>query len=195
MSRTIDFGHLFVSGEYVPPPYEVTYDNQELRINGIAIPVASARDVSIDDDNDSLSGGDGPGGRRRARYPRDVLTIVRGLESEHVVAAFPGAAPETLGGDPVFQLLAAGDRSMYVDGLLQILSPAADRELWTDWLLNYEPPPDLVSYASAWVSERDVIESGNWSEINAIRRLDQFAYPLSVFGMIIGAMSVGHLLS
>ncbi|QDU41025.1 hypothetical protein Mal4_53900 [Maioricimonas rarisocia] len=199
LKRTVEFGHLFVSGEYVPPPYEVSYEDQQLQINGVVVPIDAASHVGFDDgDGDGDAWDDGNQGnsrRRQSQYPRALRTVLQSLEADDVVVVFPGAPPEILGADPLFELLAADDRVKALDAVMQVLSPAADREEWTEWLLNYEPPSDLLEYATTWVAHREDVHSDNLASINAVRRLDQFAYPLSVFGMIIGAMSVGHLLS
>lgn len=196
--RTIDSGHLFLEGEYISSPFEVTFENEELRINDVVVPVSTDNYVAMEDEDEDLllDEGDGPARRRRRpQVPRDVMNLVQTLQSDGVVVALPGNGPVAVDPDAMFQTLISEDRTAYLDELLQYLPPTADRSAMVEWVQSYEPPAGLVEFASNWVESRDRAEAVNMASINAVRRLNQFAYPLSIFGMIIGAMSAGHLLS
>lgn len=141
--RTIDSGHLFLEGEYISSPFEVTFENEELRINDVVVPVSTDNYVAMEDEDEDLllDEGDGPARRRRRpQVPRDVMNLVQTLQSDGVVVALPGNGPVAVDPDAMFQTLISEDRTAYLDELLQYLPPTADRSAMVEWVQSYEPP-------------------------------------------------------
>jgi hypothetical protein len=70
-----------------------------------------------------------------------------------------------------------------------------DRTVWNKWLESFEPSEEFVSRAGGIVELYERTMAQNLAEIGATRRLNTFAYPLSVCGMVLTTVGMGHLLS
>jgi hypothetical protein len=125
--------------------------------------------------------------------------IVHRLEEDSAIIAFddrPFVVIES--GDQVDQLLKHFVRrdldAAALENLLGILAPADDHDHWKQWLATYEPPDQLVSRACDRVEQFEAVASANQAEVAAVRRIDQFSYPLSLIGMVLAVVASGHLL-
>jgi hypothetical protein len=67
-------------------------------------------------------------------------------------------------------------------------------ELWQEWLQNYSPPKQLVPRLTAIYDEWKQVEDENNREVAAMHRLESYSYPLTLLGMLVGVVALGHLL-
>jgi hypothetical protein len=63
------------------------------------------------------------------------------------------------------------------------------------WLTEFRPSPDFVARAEEVIARVEAARAASEAQSAAVRRLDGYAYPLSITGMILVALSLGHLLS
>lgn len=90
------------------------------------------------------------------------------------------------------------DKSSATERLQSLAGPGAvSREttaLWKEWLQNYTPPEQLVNQLTAMYDEGKQLEDENNREIAAMDRLESYSYPLTLLGMVVGVVALGHLL-
>lgn len=69
-----------------------------------------------------------------------------------------------------------------------------DFDRWNDWVSGVTVTADLRTRAGRLIEDAAVAAAMNDAAISANRRLDTFAYPLTVLGMMLGVVALGHLL-
>ncbi len=78
--------------------------------------------------------------------------------------------------------------------LLEKLPTTANRDAVVKWLNEFQPTEAFLTPALALVSNLEKLEAANYATIDANIRLQTFAYPLTMFGMVMSVLSLGHLL-
>ena len=91
-------------------------------------------------------------------------------------------------------MLAAHPTNEQIENFVQHAGSDDGRLTWRNWLRSYSPDPDLCEALQARVDAVDQVEAQNLSDIAANMRLDRFAYPLTVVGMLLGVIAFGHML-
>jgi hypothetical protein len=66
--------------------------------------------------------------------------------------------------------------------------------LWQKWLESYSPPEHVVPLLAARYEKWKQAEDENNRAVAAVQRLENFSYPLTLLGMLVGVVSLGHLL-
>jgi len=179
-------GFFFAAGKYVPPPYRLRFESNTLYINDTVV-------LKVEE----------PTGRRFRRprfegyYDTPLSRMAGQLETGALVIA--------LADQPLVVL----DRTEDVVSLLQLLlheAPAtvdaANFDLpegmspsaWTAWINSFNPDADFSGRARQVIDEAQRLADESRGQINAVRRLDALAYPLTVLGMILATLATGHLL-
>jgi hypothetical protein len=186
-------GFLFLNGRYVPLPCDIAVDGESLTVNGIVV-----ESIPPAPDGGNRSGGkmrrSGPGSEAR----RLGSEIVQQLVGGDIVVALPNQPLVTLfRGKPYCDLL----KSLLKDSR-RVMPVSVNRQLmteqqpaWNAWLAAFEPTEDFRQRAGRIVAEYDRAEVEAVRAIAASRRLNLFAYPLSVMGMVVTTLGIGHLLS
>jgi hypothetical protein len=212
--RTIDSGYVFIDGQYLPPPYEIEETEEGVLINGLLVKAdqfpqpsrpggpglqgvgfrggpwhASGRSFSPTGDSRRFAGG-------FFSLPRRVA---HRLESEAAIIAFADRPLLILEAGPMlqdlFRVLADRDPdSTALNSVVGILPVEADRDQLADWLATYQPPAELAAHARSIIERAEAVAESNMEEIAAVRRIDRFAYPLTVAGMVLAVLASGHLL-
>jgi hypothetical protein len=206
-SEPIETGFLFVEGEYVPPPYEVRADDNVVLVNDIAVqtfPAGKPVERQVERPSDRPFERD-PRFRRQGEFTsrspaRDAVQTLRSqLMGDQMVIRLPG--------QPEVAIDNAGARHEFLKELLGYegqaqnvsfsasLPPSLDMAVWNRWVNSFEPSEDFVSRAGGIVQLYERTLAQNLAEIGATRRLNTFAYPLSVCGMVLTTIGMGHLLS
>ena len=186
-------GFLFLNGQYVPLPCDLALDGESLTING----------VLVESTPPPLPGGDRPGGKMRRQRPGSEVRrlgteIVQHLIGGEVVVLFPNqpviAVPR---GKPQYELLTTllnDSEPVTPVSVTRQLRPG-QQPAWDAWLARFEPAGEFRQRARDLIALYDQRESEGISAIAANRRLNLFAYPLSVLGMVVTTLGMGHLLS
>ena len=129
-----------------------------------------------------------------------IQQIARRFETDDaILVAFDGQPTVILESERAFAFWrVVVDRSFESEEakkLLEILPTKQDRQEWKRWLSTWDPPESVRSFAEQTIQRAESIEAKNWAEIGAKRRMDAFAYPLTVLGMVFGVFAAGHLLN
>ena len=202
-------GFVFVEGEYLPPPYTIRLVEDRLEINGRALrhtlrdPAMFAYGGHWNPGGHGGPGGWGPPGRGRGGGPRIVDSAARQLSDVHsqlssggVVISFAGQPLVLLDTGSTYDLLCTmtGNlKPLRRVSLSEKLPPDFDTEVWTEWMTTFKPSPELTSRAVSLISAFDAADEEAAAAVRATRRLHALAYPLTVAGMILSVLSIGHL--
>ena len=196
--ETVDRGLLFIDGELLERPYVIRVSLEEITANGVLFqPRVFFRDVPAGS-QDPISALP-PGEPFRVVPQRIASEIVESLRLDMIVVAF--------GNHPARILTSRTEQFFLLDALLaerptqeqtkRFLSIAHGEALndrWQEWLLEFEFGPK----SRLWMQDRwaaiAATDANNQSQVVAYRRLNNAAYPLTLLGMVIGAIALGHLL-
>jgi hypothetical protein len=164
-------GYFFFDGQYVEGPYKIHRDGASVSVNGHALP----------------------------QQPGDVHnSIVNPLENDAVVVAFaeqPVVALDHMNAVHFLTaLISEEDNKQEAEHVLKHLPDSANKEDWRVLLTSYEPPAPLAERARVRVEESKRVMAEGQAAINATQRLRNFAYPLTVCGMIFSVAALGHVL-
>lgn len=166
-------GFVFLDGEYVPPPYVVRQEGDQITLNNHEI---------------SLAADNGLPGRE----------LAESLESNLCVIAFADRPIVLIHDSRLVELfrilLSPTPEPRAVQPLLDQLPAHSDQEQWRAWLATYELPDNVRATAEKMVRDADAARAEGELAIAANQRLSTWAYPLTVFGMLMSVVSFGHLL-
>ncbi|MEC8556328.1 MAG: hypothetical protein VXZ82_15060 [Planctomycetota bacterium] len=196
--RTIDSGHIFIDGVYLPPPYRIEQLSGGLRVNQKSV----------------IPFGVGAGGgkskwrqRGGGRLERNdhigpppstdrvaVQTVLRQLEKNAILVSFRKSTPVVLSvpSDKADfgRLLLSEDRSGW-SSALQHIAIYRDKSRWQKFLTTFKPNKELTGQLQVFVDEVDQIEIDNRNRNAAVQRLESMDYPLTVIGMLLGVVALG----
>lgn len=185
----IDAGFLFVEGTFLPPPYVIRTENDQLLVNDQ--PILAETFSSNHRPRHFQHFVPPPNFRRGDR-------LAGALASGNVVLSFehqPLAILSRTGSG--FQLLAQLARQPISHPSVTIgeLPPDFDQELLQAWVASYEPTAELHEHAQRVFDDARRAEEDSRQAIAAVRRNDTLLYLVTVFGMVISVAATGHLLS
>jgi hypothetical protein len=190
-NRPIESGFLFVESRYIAPPYVFRTQNGQAFVNDLAL---DATHLDIRQDHDRRRG---RGEDRREREPWRKLR--RELENGSTVILLDSHRPVLLQSGPgrdFLEILSKNDarRKAATEGLDWLPTEIEDAT-WRRWFAEFEPTAGFLERAVAEIDRIDAIESVNLASNSAVRWIDASAYPLTVLGMVVVVLSLGHLLS
>jgi hypothetical protein len=193
---TLEKGFLFIDGEYVTPPYEIRFVDEKLTVNGRAITCKPPqRDFS---GRGGFGGGFGPrgGGEFSQRY---FFSQLHGqLSLDFVVMSFDGQPFVSFDTSHTYDLLKSliftGSRSVRQVAVRNQLPAEFNRGVWDEWISTFQPPDDLQVRAATFTNAYEQHQENALADIQAQRLLERLAYPLSVSGMVLSVLAIGHLL-
>jgi uncharacterized protein YeaO (DUF488 family) len=197
-------GFLIVNGEDVPLPCRMVIEGDDLKINDRVVTSQLAGGNAGGRSN--KAGREGKGASRAAApYARFAAlglgqTIVQNLAGGHLVVALADQPLLILADSQcqreILRTLTQSDAArMMPASLSQRLPPGADAASFDAWIKSFSPSGDFQQRAQAKVDQYDRSEANAKAEIAATRRLNTFSYPLSVLGMVVTTLGIGHLLS
>lgn len=198
-------GWLFVDQAFVPPPYVVASTVDTVTVNGTQVISA-----------DQLRGQIGQRERVRGRRPprrgsafgvRDVAYRDREQSS---IDELRQHLDQMLGAGSV--VIADGD-----GGLLELYDLADLKYFWSnvlgrdehldsvnridtrlisqqEWIRGLGDNPALIQAGTAVLAEFNAVTVDNTQVSEAVRDLGRWSYPLTVLGMLLGVLAIGHLL-
>jgi hypothetical protein len=188
-TATAKGGYLFVDGEYLTPPYEISLEDERLLVNG--------REMKCVPPQRSY-GGRGYGGLREPSRRWSVGELYGYLHNNNVVMSFanqPFLVLDTNSAYDLFKSLTAMEqRSLRQVSVMEKLPDEFERQVWDDWISRFVPPDNLKVRAVAFVASFDATQREALANIRARRLMETLAYPLSVAGMVMSVLAIGHLL-
>lgn len=191
---TAKAGFVFVDGEYLPPPYDIRFAGEDLSINGRKLtcipppPIFFGRGF----------GGHGSqrGGEQSWRHM--VLELKNHLSNEAVVMSFANQPFFVLDTSTAYDLLKSmtmqAERSVRQVSVRERLPDGFDKQIWDDWIDGFKPPENLRQRAAVLINKYDETQREALEDIRARRWLEALSYPLSVSGMVMSVLAIGHLL-
>ena len=204
--QTVEQGILFVDGEFVEPPYAIEAVGNRATVNGRTVfemPAKASEQPSfpgsrrqrwrseasdeMDDDYET------PRSARRA-----AERIAEELEARHIVVASSGRPFRNLrlGGD-IFtfcEVMLAAERSpQQVNEFIRLSGDETQFDTWRG-LLDVSQGKVLRDRLQAYYDRIQAIEAAGVSRAAAIVRMETFAYPLTLAGMLVGVIALGHVL-
>jgi hypothetical protein len=185
-------GFLFVDQQYIAPPYQVVLDDEQIVLNGVPLDCRAPGQ-----DSAQFQPRWGP---KPFQIVGDIVTMA--LNSDQFVIALPGEPVVVLTNVSEQQLLLKllGANSSSAPLEVKNVSanfppPGIDAEAWNEFVRGFEPSPEFLNRAGLILARYDQAERENMAEVAATHRLQTFAYPLSMLGMIGTVAGFGHLLT
>ena len=200
-SQPTDEGFVFVNGEFLPRPYTFRASGKQTFVNDVIIAeellsVASMLDL----DNEE---GYGRGGRRRSQKTDQTYAEYLSesfAQSRQVIVFFDGQSPtllsRTAGGNDLLSVLVSdAHRSELLPRLLTYARSSKVASSWSDWVKRFQSNHEFLAAAQPIVDRIDATVGEDQARHAAMKRLDSFAYPLTIAGMIMSVFAIGHLMS
>jgi len=144
-----------------------------------------------------------PRGRGQAR-PRDDFApsdnhyyqITDTLGGDGFVVVFDNARPfyltSTAQKSDFAVALLDSQKGQNLDSLLLQMGVTREQEQWKEFINATEPDAELTEKFEDMLKTFESSEAANYAQINAMRRLENASYPLTVLGMLLGAIALGH---
>ena len=124
---------------------------------------------------------------RRLRNDLDAGAAILLLEGEPATVIHQGDLMHKF-----CKLLRSAERDQQL--IEEICNEAPGETPLRTWLKEFKPSSDLAARLGEQQDALDRIFEANQSSADAVRRLDSFAYPLTLVGMVLSVFSIGHLL-
>ena len=211
----VDEGYLFIDGEYVEAPYRLRVVDGMLSTNGFNV-TPNGRTVWSSDSTET--GGEhkehgrlvatrydtrnhkrrGDMAGRNQRRTTDLLDLFKTtLEQDGVVVWFDRfggqyfVSPDHKG---AFAAAATNSHKMSITDALERLGIHTSQAKWTKMFDDYRVPESDAQKFEEWIDTGFAVENMNRNQIDAQVRLENAGFPLTVLGMLIGAIGLGHSL-
>src|SRR5207244_2192121 len=78
--------------------------------------------------------------------------------------------------------------------VMERLPDEFDKEVWHDWIAKYQPTDELRLRAAAFVASAERSEQKAKLDVAVAKWMAALEYPLSVAGLVISVLAIGHLL-
>jgi hypothetical protein len=201
-SQSTDDGFVFVNGEFLPGPYTFRSEGIKTFVNDVLI-ARELVDLTSELDIDQEDGGLGRFNRRRhleAQQTYAEFLSLRFSQSRQIIVAFDGRSPKLLskalgGNDLLSVLVSESHRPTLLPELLVFADSDKVASEWSSWVTGFRPDDVFLTAAQPIVDHIDLVHREGHARQAAIRRLDTFAYPLTIAGMIMSVFAIGHLMS
>lgn len=216
-----DLSVVFINGEFVDSPYEIQHEDDFVFVNGRRLQISDAvmnesseregRNRGFGRGGGPEDGwGGGPGGGRRgqrseagggrtisspsARFARELRDEV---QNTGLLIAFDGYPIRIvpIDGEGLSGHLASAE-SVTDERLaeLNLTESVEETAVWMNWLKGYEVSSEAQSRIQSIIDGVIAYETEHQSSIAQVARLEQYAYPLTVLGMLLGVIALGYML-
>lgn len=201
-SQSTDDGFVFINGEFLPGPYTFRSEGIKTFVNDVLI-ARELIDLTSELDIDQEDGGLGRFHRRRhfeSQQTYAEFLSLRFSQSRQIIVAFDGRSPKLLskalgGNDLLSVLVSESHRPALLPKLLAFAGSDKVASEWSSWVTGFRPDDEFLTAAQPIVDRIDLVHREGHARQAAIRRLDTFAYPLTIAGMIMSVFAIGHLMS
>lgn len=189
VTRTpVTSGFLFIEGEYVPPPYVIKTEGDNVYINDepILAEFASPRYEAW-----GMEGGRPTAFIVGQQLESDLRqgNVIVVFEREQLVSLY-----STSGGYWLLCRL-VGEDSRFFSNTMSELPEGYDVALFQQWVNNYKPSDELQQRARGVIEQYRRVEAESRQAVAAVRRNETLLYLVTVFGMVSAVAATGHLLS
>jgi hypothetical protein len=188
---TVNKGYVFIDGEYLAPPYALRATENSLTINGL--------ELTCQPPSRGFFGrgfGGGPGRDRPWGFA--LSEIYNQLYNDCIVMSFAKQPYVGLDTSTAYELLKSmatkSGREVRQTLVVDRLPGEFDKDVWYQWIDNFDPPDVLRQRAAVMVNNFEQTQRQAEAQIQARRWMEQLSYPLSVGGMVLCVLSIGHLL-
>ncbi len=169
----IESGFIFLDGQVLDAPYQIGWDGEAFTINEQTVELKS------------------PEGIRRigTHLEKDFLLLFH----EGDVSFLQSTTDE---GMSLLQLISRPGESLDdLDEVMQRLNGVEGKERLREQLRTLQASSTTRERAADRLSSIVQVEDFNNISIQAVSRIDQFSYPLTMIGMVLTVIAFGHLLS
>ena len=205
----IDTGYVFLDGNYLFTPYHVSYTGTHILIGDTRLELAlfkhwdtenkGGRHGSRDKKAGTHGKQDEKAGPQRLKSRQFYRLLVEKLERDDVIVIFTDQRAELFPKNDSYDLLKTliddQARSAFTKGKLDWIPTEVDHDQWISWIAGYVCPDELRKRASARIAQVDELVNEHDTKIAARATLDVTTYPLTVTGMVLVVLAIGHLLS
>lgn len=183
----VETGFVFINGVYLPPPYVVTTVDGAVMVNNQVLHQPSVRQ---------------PHGRNWGprEFSDGAREIVSKLQQDLIIVAFPKQPMVVLEQGGSFSdfsdfLITNQDRDLAFQGLSELLSSQEQQDTWSQWPATFEPSSELAARLKIKVDRVNAIVADAREKSSGVRRLEAVSYPLSILGMVLAVLAIGHVLT
>lgn len=201
--QTSDVGILFIDGEYVRSPYVIKASGNVVTVNGLkAIEVAdrSRLDQRVSGERRRRREEDSDDDSEQPRSPRRAAEMIAEiLDSRRIVVARSDGPIRTVasGGDVVTfceTMLATKPSSKQISEFIRLSGDESQFEAWQTLLAGSRSNAELRDRLQSFQDRILAVEAEGVARKAAQIRMETFSYPLTLAGMLIGVITLGHVL-
>lgn len=192
---SIETGAVFIDGVYLPPPYVIRFDDETVTLNQrrcFQVPPAQAIRTEEsrfrEPQSDALQNCD--------LAAEEALTTLQmdGI----IVTDSTGQNLRLLNGGDAYtfcEAMLAEDKSdALTQAFLRLSRDESRFEMWRSWFLSHKPQNELREFLEVQLAQFQEAESKDQARIAAVARLESCSYPLTLAGMLLGVIGLGHVL-
>jgi uncharacterized protein DUF5658 len=197
--QPIETGYLFIEGQCLAPPYKIRLQEGSVTVNNRPLPCKPPEP----DQGFARPDGFGRPDRRWESQNTDpwrrlALQLVSQLSASSVVMAFSDQPLVVLDGSAgaydLFQRLTGEGKTSSKVELVDRLPDGFDERVWNTWLGSFTPSLGLRARAISLITTFDETDAEARGDVAANRWMSRLAYPLTLSGLLLAVLSIGHLL-
>lgn len=219
-SDTVTTGFVFLNGAFLQNPYTIQATQASVLINGQELDVdynSTPLLTLVEDDEASMTEVEqgrrrGPAsgfrgarrfGFRAAHRPnphvRFARSLAESLHSDAIVIVseadrFAGFVPHTIDCEFCRMLVADSPAPADLETVEAGLAAMGFTPEIRNWLRAFEPPESVRERLKSRYQLAEAAERTHFAQVAARERLETFSYPLTLAGMFLGVVTLGHAL-
>ncbi len=201
-------GYIFLDGRYIPPPYEVEVQGENVSLNGLMLTDIDLSNYEIAPPKSPNRGNFMFGRRRFTRdsqrpgrtQAREFAGVLIVAQMGTAVVLFKNRPPLAMemsreGQDLINTLCDPKSIQDGNHGIPETLTAEVDRETWTQLVSEFQPTTEFLARATEQIRQQEQIQAVNEATTYANVFAGRIEYPVTIFAMIVVVLSFGHLLS
>jgi hypothetical protein len=188
---------VFIEGQYLAPPYKIRLQENGVTVNNRPLPCRAPQMEWAPNNRP-----DGRPDRRESQSPdpwrRLAMQVALQLSNQSVVMAFADQPIVVLDGSggayDLFQRLTGEGKNPSKVELVDRLPDGFDERVWNTWLGSFTPSLGLRARATSLITTYDETDAQARGDMAANRWMSRLAYPMTLSGLLLAVLSIGHLL-